>query len=638
MPKRSAESTGAGEGMKEKRAALPANTRTESASSASVAKEMSLDDLKTLESSELQTLLTRLQQEQKYDEIKRYAEFLRACNISSDEAEKRKFFFDWATKFLLASNSIDQSTSDTRTVHDPPLGSGIRSIGHGSSAYSYKTAIDEKIVDADIKEKFSDCKGLMLAHPFYRSFLQHIHNDKNNGKNIHNEHEAWFDKAYSRIWQTTEYGIVASKNKQTDSTYEATATSLLACIINQLIQRIFSKEENKNLQSYMPSWPSELMLPMKDAEGKRKEPRSDGLLVAPDPLNYDALRPLVSMEAKLNEFSVKDQYQSKSNAIDALARQPEGKIPWPLLSMRMILGKQASSSVFAVVPVEESKAKLVSLFHADTVKVSFYDVLVAVIGAARDFVDLLNKPNIKEAPRVYPVHRNVAFDDGYVYKSYYQTTRSVNLDLVKEFVDSDAEEVSLGAHGSFLKMKDRGPVLPNSLTVRAARFVEVAKQLRTLHREHGKVHGDIRLSNLILGGETGVIVDWDIAGSIGTKYSASLTDIPDGNRAFDVMKAIQQNSIRELDMKVEHDIASFRAVMGCFEGIADAAAGWDSLKESLVHFLEANELSRDEIAANNFDVSLKQCMRRHLNTATKKGAGSAKVCGKATGSPEQGNT
>ena len=62
-----------------------------------------------------------------------------------------------------------------------------------------------------------------------------------------------------------------------------------------------------------------------------KNPRTDGLLVVADPNSNNTLRALVSMEAKLNSFDESDEYQSRSNAIDAFGQQEVTDKPWPLL-------------------------------------------------------------------------------------------------------------------------------------------------------------------------------------------------------------------------------------------------------------------------------------------------------------------
>lgn len=122
-----------------------------------------------------------------------------------------------------------------------------------------------------------------------------------------------------------------------------------------------------------------------------KQPRSDVLLVAPDPLNNYSLRPVVSLEAKLASFTLDDEYQSKSNAIDAFSRQPEGKIPWPLFALRIeIGGNHMHADVVAVVPVEPTKTKLVHLYETDQ-ETGFLCPL-------HDFLEELNGKDVQSAP------------------------------------------------------------------------------------------------------------------------------------------------------------------------------------------------------------------------------------------------
>lgn len=84
--------------------------------------------------------------------------------------------------------------------------------------------------------------------------------------------------------------------------------------------------------------------------GNDKEPRSAGILGAPDPANG---------EAKLTNFTPGDKAQSRSNACDAFSRQPKGTRPWPLLVLRFVLFEhQAAVEAHALAPHSLESAKL----------------------------------------------------------------------------------------------------------------------------------------------------------------------------------------------------------------------------------------------------------------------------------------
>lgn len=85
---------------------------------------------------------------------------------------------------------------------------------------------------------------------------------------------------------------------------------------------------------------------------------------------------------------------------------------------------------------------------------------------------------------IFLVYRNIARDDQNIYKSFYGTDRrKPNLLLIRAFVDPQAEEVKMGDQGSFVKMKNAGPVLPVNLECSAQRFCEIADHLDRLHNE-----------------------------------------------------------------------------------------------------------------------------------------------------------
>ena len=85
-----------------------------------------------------------------------------------------------------------------------------------------------------------------------------------------------------------------------------------------------------------------------------------------------------------------------------------------------------------------------------------------------------------------------------VYKCFFDTERRhPKLDLVRDFVDPKAEEVSLARKGCYVKMKWVGSMLTDDRTCCMLAFLHIASELQRLHNS-GNCHGDIRVSNLIL--------------------------------------------------------------------------------------------------------------------------------------------
>ena len=155
--------------------------------------------------------------------------------------------------------------------------------------------------------------------------------------------------------------------------------------------------------------------------------------------------------------------------------------------------------------------------------------------------------------------------------------------------------------GSFIEMQDVGPVLLNdNRSCSTTRFLEIGNDLGTLHKQ-GKTHGDIRLSNLILGGERGRIVDWDLAGTTGEKtYPAGLKTITDGSRHIDVTNAIRKKRIAYLPLENEHDWESLRAVMRCFAPQeASHTDAWNNFIDDI------NDGTKRDAVQSHFVVELK---------------------------------
>ena len=104
-------------------------------------------------------------------------------------------------------------------------------MGYGSSASKHVEDINKTLKSCEPED--SGEKGMMLAHPFYRSFLLHIiyaydthsneetgDSDEETGSSTSNSTEssnmAFFVKQYANIWKQTEFGLVSTSNKNTN--------------------------------------------------------------------------------------------------------------------------------------------------------------------------------------------------------------------------------------------------------------------------------------------------------------------------------------------------------------------------------------------------------------------------------------
>ena len=440
----------------------------------------------------------------------------------------------------------------------------------------------------------------MLSHFFYRSFLQYIFCKEEKGN--YAEARDLFKKRYSNIWKPSDTGI--TRNKRSDgSLHEPCATALLATYLNQAMVHCLG---NKDIED-LPVWSNEYTLygsgsintqankkQKKTGRGKSpKQPRCDGLMSMPDPLTNDCLRGLVMMEAKIASFTEKDDYQSKSNAVDVMAKQPEGNRPWPLLVFRLTMSQNSSSlTVLAAVPKNENFVELVPMWNGvDEKGGSIFDAVMASVFASIDFRNELIEKRY-QLPFCLAL-RNVAIEDmkdGFVYKSFFETDRrKANLKLIKMFVDSQAEETTLGMDkGSFIMMKYIGePILPDT-EVPASSFVQVAQTLRRAHAEE-VCHGDVRLANILLGSSGGVLIDWDLAGKHGNHfYPSGLEKLEDGGRHPDVNNAIDKKKIHTVKLSKEHDWFSMQKVMELFSPKCSSdRVAWKTLIEGIATYKSA---------------------------------------------------
>eukprot|EP00543_Licmophora_paradoxa_P005481 CAMPEP_0202441810 /NCGR_PEP_ID=MMETSP1360-20130828/1319_1 /ASSEMBLY_ACC=CAM_ASM_000848 /TAXON_ID=515479 /ORGANISM="Licmophora paradoxa, Strain CCMP2313" /LENGTH=343 /DNA_ID=CAMNT_0049056963 /DNA_START=279 /DNA_END=1310 /DNA_ORIENTATION=- len=274
------------------------------------------------------------------------------------------------------------------------------------------------------------------------------------------------------------------------------------------------------------------------------------------------------MEAKLDDFEQKGRAESRSNACDAFSRQPNGKIPWPLLVFRCVLGDATcKTKVMAISPVDQRKVKLATMWNGNDAG-ALFDAILAAAESAVEFVQQLSHE--KCTPSFCNVKGNVAIqkkrdNQQVVYKSFYKTERRYpNLELVQT-VDPDANLHKLGAeHGSFLEMKHLGDILCGRKEAKSQRFADIVEALQTLHGS-GYVHGDIRLSNMILGADKGKLIDFDLSGKENERtYPLKFANVQDTIRHPEIVAAMKANNVDALYLKKKHDWFSLRAVMKMF--------------------------------------------------------------------------
>lgn len=611
------------------------------------------------------------------DEILRYLDHLKnqgdveGLKTAEDELKElavggqktkgaRTFFFDLSLK---ASNYRVGLSYQPVTETSSNLGSGIRSLGLGSSAGNPANKEKVDAVLTSYKSDDTDRKGAMLAHSFYRSFLRHIYSTAKDERQDELERaKQHFQESLELIWKKTKCGVVKYKNRN-DSTPEPPATSLLAADINQLISKIVDickksvtetaeDDDTPQIQRTFIKWASEYTLHHiedEDADAKadadaaadettgaRKKqqpkcPRTDGLLVAADPNNDNALRALVSMEAKLDTFDLDATYQNRSNAIDAYSLQePKDSVrPWPLLLFRYTLRHDADDSVniLAFVPTTRVSGKVVSLWRSSR-EDAIYRSIVAAVRTTSEFIREVHRKG--KTPDFCSVHGNVVLDQEQkmVYKCFFNTgRRRPNLELIRGFVDPYAQQISLGGESCYVKMQWVGHILTDKNTCSMLAFLQIARELQRLH-ELGYCHGDIRVSNLILHPEgsdkKAKLVDFDLAGKTGGhKYPYNLLDLVDGARHVDIQEAIESKQIGDKTLEEKHDWFSLAAAMRCFvTKDTESRATWGSLIEKVENSISGG--FKDE-GLNNEDLWQEVQLKESVMTQSQ-----------ATGSPKMG--
>ena len=181
-----------------------------------------------------------------------------------------------------------------------------------------------------------------------------------------------------------------------------------------------------------------------------------------------------------------------------------------------------------------------------------------------------------------------------------QDRRKPNIELVREFIDPNAEETEIDDDLCIVTTKFHGREDGQKWfhRVPAAMLGRLLENLQTLHGK-GFVHGDIRLLNCIL--HTGMIVDFDFCRREGERYPSTLRllkrDGSDGGRAQDVVQAIADSTVGSLGMEKSHDLESmlyllqlFRPVVSGPEAGSTFSGWWDRNVKGRANFLDLFEL------------------------------------------------
>lgn len=564
--------------------------------------QTAVPDFKKMKKEKIEKYLQEMFESGKKDALQAATEEL--DKIADENKGNGQLGYEFMKLALLASekfnNILETEVNMLKTKKEAPtspaqkqesvlkLGTEIPFLGYGSSAGNGKNEehVNEILKSHDETERNN--KGAMLSHPFYRSFLRRVCTYSEQEESASTELSE-FQSAYELIQKKPQVGILKASSGSCQS-LETNTTALISAFFNQLIPTFVNKNSGDNTTKQKIAWVSEYVLKFseKNASNKTvtKKPRTDGMLVAADPLSDNALRPLVSMEAKIGSFNQKNNVQSRSNAVDAISLKPSGDDPWPLLVFRLSYENCGISVyVYAVVPTDEKKGINVLLWNHSTGGSSgIFIAFKAAIEASLDFLKILQQEK-KQIP-FSKVVGYVALDyqKKKVYKSFYNAGdhRRINFHLIKKFIDPKAKVVSLGKFGFYLKMNYLGPVLPLEFMCNCQLFLEIAADLRKLHKE-GYCHGDIRVSNLILGGSVGKIIDFDFAGKAEKDtYPPNLQTLVDGDRHEDVKNAIKKGDIGDLPLQFDHDWYSLKQAMHCFEAKESVNQGaWQNLIDQI---------------------------------------------------------
>ena len=140
--------------------------------------------------------------------------------------------------------------------------------------------------------------------------------------------------------------------------------------------------------------------------------------------------------------------------------------------------------------------------------------------------------------------------------------------LYKKYVDENAKLIVDADDIHVLSMKYVAPDYLAPVTVE--NLMKIINTLKDLHAHaRGYIHGDIRLFNLLPG--HGKIIDFDLSrkkdDTTPSKYAANLQCVSDSKRANVLKQHIEDNTIHDLDMSVDHDIESMKSVLMLYDGI-----------------------------------------------------------------------
>jgi len=244
---------------------------------------------------------------------------------------------------------------------------------------------------------------------------------------------------------------------------------------------------------------------------------------------------------------------------------------WPLINLEFVIGpNHITVAACGLSPSNDEKTlKQGLLWRSNNGPNALYDFIVATTFAMKGFWEHLNDASLPE-PKFCIARKNLNFqlDKHRIFKSYFRPRdRFINLALVKEFIDSEAQEVKLREEGSFLEMRHVGDVLDTSLECSSEKLLDIANAVRMLH-EQDNVHANVRVSNFILfpyDGGKAVLIDFDFACQAGSgKYPRGYVSVPDTKRHPDVEKAIRDGTVHNLVVQKEHDWFSLREAMRLF--------------------------------------------------------------------------
>jgi hypothetical protein len=262
----------------------------------------------------------------------------------------------------------------------------------------------------------------------------------------------------------------------------------------------------------------------------------------------------------------------------------------PCIGIDIVGGNEVSKwnitamAYFGAVPLDGVCFECSEMYRGQGLQ-AIFDVAVGIHEAAQGWSD----DDTENEYRLGPVVAKHGNDK--VYKAYYNAQfRKPNLSVVQEFFDDAATcwESQCGKV-AILEMKYRDSEWAN-LDVSSKVFVQILNTLGKIHTK-GKVHGDIRLANLLHSDMEGFLVDYDFVGRDSYPQGLQLLG-SDGKRHPDVAEAIEAASIHTLEMKPKHDIYSTGSIMALFSCVNEAnEESW----QSIINACQSGNFLADEI-------------------------------------------